>query len=164
MATLLAETGGVFVHQVTPDLACCIAIENGLPVPGMDEVGARPDMIALAKTYVESRREAGEKITVYGDADYSELEGLEYQAMDREIIEKSPANVGKLIAASDKKGNRPMRQLRCMPRRVKLLQPCLLFRWRHRRLVRLIRLSARPPYHHCRRSSRCRPFRHVSLI
>lgn len=104
MATLLAETGGVFVHQITPDLACCIAIENGLPVPEMDEVGTRTDMIELAKKYVASRSDTDGKITIYGDADYSELDGLEYQAMDREIIEKSPVAAGKLVPASDKKG------------------------------------------------------------
>lgn len=69
--------GGIFLHKIDVDgTTCLIAVdpERRMPVPGMDLVGKRAEMIDLAKKYITTNKDF--TIKVYGDAQPTELEGV----------------------------------------------------------------------------------------
>lgn len=76
--------GGLFLHRLdAKGTTCLIAIdkERRLPVPGMDQIGPRSQMVELAKQFVQ--RNPAFSAFVYGDVEASEIEGAHGLGFDR---------------------------------------------------------------------------------
>jgi hypothetical protein len=80
--------GGIFLHKIDADgTTCLIAVdpERRMPVPGMDLVGKRAEMVELANKYITTNK--GFTIKVYGDAQANEVEGATAMQIERVATE-----------------------------------------------------------------------------
>jgi hypothetical protein len=59
--------GVIFIHNIGPDLACCIVIAHHLPISGMDRVGSRTEMLECATDFLTKRTPEDVPMPVYGD-------------------------------------------------------------------------------------------------
>jgi len=70
LGQILEGGNGIFVHQISRDEHCFIAVRETLPVEDCDIVGSRETVIAAAKKYAEeSRKKDGIAPKLYGDAE-----------------------------------------------------------------------------------------------
>ena len=86
LGNILEGGNGIFIHQISRDEHCFIAVRETLPVEDCDIVGTREAVIAAAKKYAEeSRRKDGVALKFYGDGD--EIAGINQMPIAKLIEE-----------------------------------------------------------------------------
>lgn len=94
VAHIFGQTGGVFLHQISPDLCAFIGVESGMPVE--DQVGPRDQMMKEARAFIAEHFEAG--TIVSGDIDSEDFTKVE--AFDIAQLAVEFGQVGKIIGVS----------------------------------------------------------------
>lgn len=102
-ATMHGDKSALFVHDLDAPSCALIAVDGGLPVEGMDQVGTRAEMLRTAVAYIAAQNELGKPPSLFGDADYADWGTQDYQVMPIEKLLEGYADIGKMHVVSDVK-------------------------------------------------------------